>query len=97
MLSTESFRPIYNLGHIVLYVSIDSKIQDDTICAQVNMHKRSVDFVELGKVLKFNPFEPIESDKLTQFYYRSLVYRKIPEELIFEMFKKLGIKDNDDE
>lgn len=97
MLSTESFRPIYNLGHIVLYVSVDSKIQDNTICAQVNMQDRSVDFVELGKVLKFNPFEPIASDKLTQLHYKSLVYRKIPEKLIFEMFEKLGIKDDDDE
>ena len=61
------------------------------------MYDRSVEYLELSKALKFNPFNPIPDDELSLFSFRSFLYRGIPDKMIFEMFDKLSIKDDDDE
>ena len=100
MLTLDMIKPVYELGGvdgIVLFINGEEKINDSTICAQVKMYDRSVEYLELSKALKFNPFNPISNDELSLFSFRSFLYRRISDKMIFEMFDKLSIKDDDDE
>lgn len=83
---TGQLKAIYEFGgYKIIYMPEDADIdRDDFEALLVDFNDKSWDSVNLGRLLKFVRYMPIEDSKLAQDYYIGRLYSHLPDEVVFD-------------